>query len=195
MRYRSGHKAQTRTQIVEAAARVFRRCGFAGASVGQIMKEAGLTVGGFYAHFSSKEELFAEALSVAFAQSIDDRVAGLDTGAPDWAATFAGRYLSVEHRADAANGCPMAALSNEISRTEGQVREAFGACVDDFVALLAGHLNQAGENTTDTALAVTALCVGGLSLARATANEQFAHQLLTACRNAATALLEPQDSA
>jgi TetR/AcrR family transcriptional regulator, transcriptional repressor for nem operon len=190
VRYTSGHKAQTRTQIIEAAARVFRSSGFAGASVGQIMKEAGLTVGGFYAHFDSKEELFAAALASAFQQSIDDRAAGLDPKAPDWAAAFAGRYLSEEHRADIANGCPMPALTNEVSRDEGQARETSDSCVEDFVVLLTDRLDHGGAHGTDTALAVTALCVGGMSLARATSNDQLARQLLSACRDAATALLD-----
>jgi TetR/AcrR family transcriptional regulator, transcriptional repressor for nem operon len=189
VRYTSGHKARTRAQIVEAAARIFRQRGLAAASVGEIMKEAGLTVGGFYAHFDSKDDLFVEALNTAFAQSMERRSAGLDPQAADWAALFAARYLSAEHRADPTNGCPMPSLTNEISRAEGRARETFGACVEEFVALLAARLPQTGEPASGTALAVTALCVGGMSLARATSDEQLAGRLLAACRDAADTLL------
>lgn len=194
MRYPAGHKEQTRNRIVAAAARVFRRDGIAGASVGQIMGEAGLTVGGFYAHFESKEELLAEALSTAFSQAAEDRTAGLDADPDIWVDGFIARYLSEDHRHQIEDGCPMAALTGEISRSDGPVKECFQFRLQEFVELLAERLGQTGDNPTDTALALTALCVGGLSLARATTDDQLAARLLGACRAAAQTLHEVRPS-
>lgn len=187
MRYTSGHKEQTRQVILEAAGRVFRRDGFAGASVGKIMGEAGLTVGGFYAHFASKENLFIQALAGTFSQSVTDFAAGLDDS-KDWVAGFVGRYLSEEHRRDSEHGCPMSALNNEVARADRPVRQSFGTHIAEFLQLLSNQLGQPEDRPTDRALAITALCVGAMSLARATGDEQLAGRILSAGRDAAQAL-------
>ncbi|MGH3116041.1 MAG: TetR/AcrR family transcriptional regulator [Nocardioidaceae bacterium] len=187
MRYASGHKEQTRHLILEAASRVFRRDGFAGASVGKIMGEAGLTVGGFYAHFASKEDLFIQALAGAFSQSVTDFAAGLDDR-QDWVAGFVGRYLSEEHRLDIEHGCPMSALSAEVARAEGPIRQGFGSHLEEFLQLLSNQLGQPDDQPTDRALVITALCVGAMSLARATGDVQLAGRILSAGRDAVQVL-------
>src|SRR5580700_8650326 len=99
MRYSLGHKEQTRAKILQAAGKVFRREGYHAAGVDKVMEEAGLTAGGFYAHFGSKEALLAEALAPAAAEAGVPRDKDLEgiTGRA-WAEAFVERYLSPSHR-------------------------------------------------------------------------------------------------
>src|SRR5437764_10554084 len=110
MRYPAGHKEQTRVKILRAAGKVFRRLGYHAAGVDKVMEEAGLTAGGFYAHFDSKQELLAEALTCAGAEAGRRHAAALEgLSGGEWLEAFLGRYLSVEHRGKWEEGCPLAA--------------------------------------------------------------------------------------
>src|SRR5688500_18168079 len=120
MRYPPGHKEKTRERILDAAATVFRRLGYQWAGVDAVMKEAGLTAGGFYAHFPSKEALFAQTLPYAMGQTRTlvgpdfDQLAG-----SEWVRAVAERYLSPAHRRLVDKGCPLPALLPEVARASG----------------------------------------------------------------------------
>src|SRR6059058_5009612 len=123
MRYSKDHKQETRQRIVEAAGRRFKRDGIDGAGIATVMSDAGLTNGAFYAHFASKEDLVANVRAdqlPAQRQSFDaepsDR-AGVEA--------FVRSYLSPEHRDQCADGCPSAALLDEIDRRATATRQVF----------------------------------------------------------------------
>jgi len=128
MRYLPDHKGQTRRRILDAAAAVFRRQGYRGAGVDAVMQEAGLTAGGFYAHFPSKEALFAETLADALRQSRLFGGADFDhLAGPDWVRAVAAFYLSPAHRRLVGQGCPLPPLLAEVARASPEARQAVGA--------------------------------------------------------------------
>jgi TetR/AcrR family transcriptional regulator, transcriptional repressor for nem operon len=184
MRYAPGRKEQTRAKILEAAGKVFRRDGYQAAGVDKVMEEAGLTAGGFYAHFASKEALLAEILAPAATEAAIPLDQGLDrTTGPARAEAYLDRYLSESHRCKPEHGCPLPALVSEVARSGETVKASFEAIVLDFAAKLQGH---AGADLTEgRALAIVALCVGGLGIARAVQDEALGDRILAACRDLA----------
>ena len=174
-------------QILDAAGRVFRRTGYAGSGVDAVMGEAGLTHGGFYAHFESKEALFAETVARALG-----RTAELMGSGPDdregvaWLRAAVRRYLSHPHLRAVEEGCALPALVSELGRAGDAPREAFEEGLLDLLAD-AGEKAPPGPglDPQDRVLATVALCVGGLSLARAVKDPALSGRILAACRTLA----------
>jgi TetR/AcrR family transcriptional regulator, transcriptional repressor for nem operon len=195
MRYPAGHKEQTRAKILRAAGKVFRREGYHAAGVDKVMEEAGLTAGGFYAHFGSKEALLAETLAPTAAEAgalRDQDLKGVAGRA--WVEAFVERYLRPSHLIKTEDGCPLPALVSEVARTSGPVKASFEAIIRNLATRLR---SQAGEGLTeDRALAVLALCIGGLGVARSVQDQALADRILAACRDLAKAGLvaDPQSS-
>lgn len=164
--------AAHRAAIVKAASRLFRQHGFDGVGVAEIMKAAGLTHGGFYGHFASKEALAAEACGDAFAHGMTRLQPGHAVGDGDILG-YLDSYLSELHRDHPEQGCPMAAFAEEITRQSMPVQREFTAGTAQFIDALAQHLAPgAGEDAAQRrrrAIAVLATMVGGMALARATA--------------------------
>lgn len=186
MRYPADHKAKTRERIVEAAGRLFRRRGYHASGVDAVMNEAGLTPGGFYAHFGSKEALLAEALGQAARAAsvgVDASLDGLSGRA--WAEGFVAYYLSEPHREAVEDGCPLASLASEVARAGEPVRRTFESLILRLVDRLADSGLEEGR-----ALAVVALCVGGLGLARSVQDDELAARVLQASRELAGLALE-----
>jgi TetR/AcrR family transcriptional repressor of nem operon len=184
MRYGPGHKEETRARILQAAGRVFRRLGYHAGGIDTVMEEAGRTAGAFYAHFGSKEALLAETLAPAAAEVVAVRDRAIDEiSGREWVDAFLGHYLSKSHMHRMAEGCPLAALVSEIGRSGGAVKASFEAVVRGLAAQLQA---QSGPGASeDRTLAIVALCVGGLSVARSVQDEAFAGQILSACRDLA----------
>ena len=156
-------KEATHEKIVVAAARAIRRSGYGGTGVADIMKDVGLTHGGFYAHFASREAMLAEAADQAGAESVATltRVAA---AAPPRQALRAmiQAYLSKAHVEDAESGCPVAALGSEMPRQAAKVRRAATRRIKEVIDLVTQYsLNR------DEALTTVATMVGALVLARA----------------------------
>ncbi|MES3000363.1 MAG: TetR/AcrR family transcriptional regulator [Pseudomonadota bacterium] len=176
-------KQQTHQRIVETAARAIRRGGFHGVGVADIMKEAGLTHGGFYAHFPSRDALLVEALGQAGRESGEriakGAVARQARGASPFRALVDG-YLSDSHLAEPHSGCPVAALAGEMPRQAPEVREAAAARVRGLIATVATAL-PAGSPATSAALVASQL-VGALQLARALGEGAQAKALLANTR-------------
>src|SRR5689334_20647433 len=129
MPYAKEHKAQTRTQIVGAAAKLFNRRGFDAVTIGDVMVQAGLTHGGFYRHFASKDELYAEAVrhflrQEAYPRWQQGRNGGGGAGAP-FARLVLDAYLSRDHLDDVAGSCPLIALSSDAARASRAVKAAY----------------------------------------------------------------------
>ena len=188
MRYASGHKEQTRAKIVKAAGKVFRRDGFHAAGVDKVMEEAGLTAGGFYAHFASKEALLAASLQPTSADVVGMREKELEGVASHaWLEAFIERYLAIRHMTNTEEGCPLPALASEIARAGEPVKASFEAVVRGFAARL---MEGAGTKLTENqALAIVALCVGGLVVARSVKDHAFGEQILVSCRQLVSASL------
>jgi TetR/AcrR family transcriptional repressor of nem operon len=177
MRVSREKAAENRRRIVETAARLFREHGFDGVGVDTIMKDAGLTHGGFYGHFASKDDLAAEAVTHALARSTEKQSGFADLGA------LVDSYLSERHRADPANGCAVAALGCEIPRQPKGVRRGLAA----YVRGQFGHLAELLRGGTaaqrrQRAIATFAGIVGALTLARAVDDAALAKEILAAAR-------------
>lgn len=139
MPYPKEHRAHVRDRIVESARRLFNRSGFEAVSIDSIMKEAGLTHGGFYAYFKSKSDLYIEALACFFTDpSWKNRWEGveIDTASPPVAPQIVRAYLSRQHFDDVENSCPMVALPNDIARSDAKVRDAFNGVFQAMVKML-----------------------------------------------------------
>jgi TetR/AcrR family transcriptional repressor of nem operon len=161
---------ENRRQVVAAAARLFRERGVQGVSVADLMAAAGLTHGGFYKRFTSKEALVSEAVRQAF----DDRAAQLGGLDP---AEFVDGYLSPAHRDDPGAGCPAAGFGADVAREgpDSDARRAYADGVESYARLLGGDL------------AAVSTLVGAIVLARATARTDLSDQILAAARADLTA--------
>lgn len=181
---RVAQKEETHGRIVEVAARLFRKEGLAGAGVQRIMADAGLTHGGFYSHFDSKADLIAEAFAAAAREDRERLFTALQqVPATDRLAQLVRMYLSRSHR-DARNaGCPLPAISAEISREPAPVRRAYETELLETVARIEQTIADAEDMTAhDRAVGTLALCVGGLLLARAVDDVDVSDDILHACR-------------
>jgi TetR/AcrR family transcriptional repressor of nem operon len=177
-------KARSHESILQSAARLVREKGISGARVAEVMKGAALTVGGFYAHFSSKDELVDEALRRTAARLRDGLFARLDEKPEaDRAEVILKRYLSADHRDAATLGCPLPAVVGEVGTTAPQhgaiVAEQLQALIDG----LADHLPAGGiVPRRMLAIGLVALMYGGLSLSRAVKGTDLSDEVLRACR-------------
>jgi len=189
MKVTKAKAAENRTAIVAAASRLFRERGFDGVGVAEIMQAAGLTHGGFYGNFASKDALAAEACACSFAQSGTRATPGSGATGGDLAA-YLDTYLSERHRDRPANGCPVAAYVTEVARQDDAVQAEFTAGVARLVDCIAERL-AAGEHGVEDAeerrsraLTVLAAMAGGMALARATAlsNRELSAEILAAVR-------------
>lgn len=180
-----GRKALTHERIVDTAARAIRRAGFAGVGVADIMKEAGLTHGGFYAHFPSRDALLVEALAHAGQQSAERLSQGNAQREARGASPFRAlvdSYLSDRHLSGTENGCAVAALVSEMPRQSADVRAAAVQRVRSLVALVAQTLP--ADTAPDSAAAIASQMVGALQLARALGDNAEGRALLAANRSA-----------
>jgi AcrR family transcriptional regulator len=178
-------KEVTHERIVETAARAIRRGGFNGVGVADIMKEAGLTHGGFYAHFSSRNALLAEALERAGQDSATRVTQATATrqarGASALRALVEG-YLSDRHLGELEAGCPVAALASEMPRQSAEVREASAQRVRGMVEAVRRALPKGAP--AESGAAIASQLVGALQLARALGDNAEGKALLKASRRA-----------
>jgi len=193
MAYAQGHRDEVKERIVASARRLFNRHGFENVSVDRIMSGAGLTRGGFYTYFGSKSELYIEVLGCFFTD-------------PEWKSCWEGvevdlksarvgpqvvrAYLSRQHFEDVENSCPMVALPGDVTRNGGPPRRAFETVFAAMVSVLERSVATADVNGTrrrraarprKLALAMAALCIGGMVVARALESRALADELRDAC--------------
>ncbi|MBU8897592.1 TetR/AcrR family transcriptional regulator [Corallococcus sp. H22C18031201] len=184
MRYGPEHKQATHARILAAAESLFRTAGFTGASVERVMRAAGMTVGGFYAHFASKEALLAEAIGEFMRKTEPRWVGGLeDLRGTEWVAHFARRYLSRQNRDNLETGCIVPSLLSDLTRGPPEAQAAFAQGLESLVAEATRHV-PGGEGVTarQRALATLALCFGAMTLARATSSQALSDEVLQAAR-------------
>lgn len=176
-------KVRSHATILDSAARLMRERGIAGASVADVMKGAGLTVGGFYAHFESKKALVDAALRELGGTLRDRLFARLDEK-PEGsrAEVVLKRYLSAAHRDEQTMGCPLPAVAGEIGTTAPEHAEVLAGRNRLIATRLAAHLPNGASPRRTRALGLVALMVGGLTLARAVRGTPLSDELIRACR-------------
>jgi TetR/AcrR family transcriptional regulator, transcriptional repressor for nem operon len=182
MTARTEQKERTRHDILASATRLLRERGISGASVAEVMKGAGLTVGGFYAHFGSKDDLVDASLRQAMRERWNELFAALgELRGAEAVVFFARRYLSRAHRDHPAEGCPLPAVVGEVAQAGPVVRDALA----DELARNAEAFGEriGGLHRRQRALALVALLYGGLGLARALAGTPLSDEILKACRD------------
>lgn len=181
MKVSRAQAATNRDRIVETAAQLFRERGFAGIGVADLMKEAGLTHGGFYGHFASKEDLIAEASVRALTQSLAGWSRLAERAPDDPLAALAATYLTSNHRDDPGAGCLLAALGPEVSRQGPAVRRA----VTDYVRSACDLLEKMIPGKSKAArrqkvIATYATLVGAMVMARAVDDRALSKEILEA---------------
>lgn len=180
MRYSSGHKAETRERVLKEAAKEIRAKGPDNVGVAGVMARAGLTHGGFYAHFASKDALVKEAIGTMFADA-RARTERIDTNGDPRAVlrAYVDFYLSPAHRDSRDRGCPLPTLSGDFARSKADTRERFGAGVEGIASRLAAPLAKLGyADAKAESHALLAQLVGGVALARAVGDPALSDALL-----------------
>lgn len=176
-------KAASRERIVAATARRIREQGIERPAIAEIMREAGLTHGGFYKHFGSRDELIGEAVD----RAMTDTAAGLREtigGAEDPLAALAAAYLSAEHRDDAGTGCGLPALGADMPHAGDAARRRYDAQVDRYLEVLEALDGAADDEARRRAVVTLSAMVGGLLLARALGPTTASDDVLAAVQDA-----------
>jgi TetR/AcrR family transcriptional regulator, transcriptional repressor for nem operon len=191
MRYSETHKAETHKRLLKLAGRALREKGPERLAVAELMGAAGLTHGGFYAHFRSKDALLTEALEWTFEES-REKLRHMTEGLPPREAlkVYIEHYVSPAHRDKAGAGCPIVALSSHLPRQSRRFRATFDAGVKSLVADLAGWIKAAGiADNESLAAAIVAAMTGAVAVSRAISDKRLSDELLTATRDSIKARL------
>ncbi|MBM1169940.1 TetR/AcrR family transcriptional regulator [Microvirga arabica] len=195
MPYEKGRKEQTHKRVVEIAAEQFRAQGIEPVSIAGLMSEAGLTHGGFYAHFRSKDALVREALAEAHASKREDwleQARGARERGEDGLEAIVRRYLSMPHRNHPGKGCSVAALAPEVARNDPQSRDIMAQAADEMVEIIVSELpsTMSKAKAREAAYSIFALMIGTLQLARVTADPALAEAILLSGQDAALRLAQ-----
>ncbi|MEO7496723.1 MAG: TetR/AcrR family transcriptional regulator [Massilia sp.] len=178
----ASRKEATHDRIVEVASRAIRRSGYDGTGVADIMKEAGLTHGGFYAHFDSRDALLAEAAERAGAEGVAFATRMAAAAPPGQALqAIMQAYLSPQHVGAIENGCPVSALCSEMPRQAAEVRHAATVNIKEMIDLIARQLPDWGQpQAHERAMAMMCALVGATTLARAVDDPKLSEALCAA---------------
>jgi TetR/AcrR family transcriptional repressor of nem operon len=179
MGYSKVQKPRTHERIVAIASKRFRQKGLAGFGIAELMKEAGLTVGGFYKHFDSRDELVAEALSDAFGTWQRQKEAAESSGRPLSFEKLIDDYVSDVHRENPGTGCVFSALAPEIARSDRRTRALTTEQVRNDLELLVGLLLGKDKRAArPRAILIFSALVGAMSLSRAVSDEALSREIL-----------------
>ena len=199
MPYTAEHKRSTRQRIVESARELFNHKGFVDVSIDEIMARAGLTRGGFYNHFKAKEDLFVEAVMQYMHFDPRTRWKGLDFDpgrhGKARARQMVDAYLSQAHLEDLEGHCPLIALPSDVARASPRVKQAYGQLLEGMAGIFADSLVTDGSpGARQRGLALAALCVGGMVLARTIEDEPLRRELREAAHGTALELVNRRPS-
>ncbi|MES2826091.1 MAG: TetR/AcrR family transcriptional regulator [Pseudomonadota bacterium] len=178
MAWQENHKAQSRIRILDAAGDLFTRKGFDKVGIDEVMQAAGMTRGAFYAHFSSKFELYEEAILRAGKQAAQHFM-GADANREE----FVGAYLSKAHMAAVALRCPLPCLVSDVAHGDERVRGTYTLMLKGFIA----HMSRLSaedpevESSPEKIIQQVVLLIGGMALSRSVSDEKLAAQILAAC--------------
>jgi TetR/AcrR family transcriptional repressor of nem operon len=185
MRYSKEHKFQTHARIVKKASVKLREKGAHGIGVADLMRDAGLTHGGFYAHFDSREALVIEAFTHAMDRSTARwrKLAG-ETSPDKRLSKIVNTYLAPTHRDDPGNGCAVPALGAEIARESARTRRIFAGKLEQMIDMLVDQIQGAPRKAArKRAIAALATMMGSLVLARVAGTGEFSDEILKAGRD------------
>lgn len=184
MPYPPGHRAGVKRRIIDSARRSFNRYGFENVSPKQIMAGAGLTPGGFYSYFSSKDDLYSEVLGCFFTdpnwKSCWEGV-HVDLSSTDVGPQVVRAYLSRQHFEDVENSCPMVALPTDVARSGVTAKRAFETVFRAMVSVLERSLMDKKGPRRTKAQAIAAMCIGGMVMARTLVDRGLADSLRGDC--------------
>ena len=173
--------AENRQTVINTAARLFREHGFDGIGLKDLMDAAGLTQGAFYKQFASKDDLAAQASERAFEGGIRRWSAAVEANPKDPLGAVSALFLSMEHRGERGDGCPVAALGADAARQGPDVKASFEAGIGKYLEMLGPWLRESdGEDSTDKAMAILSTMVGATILSRAVNDERLAKRFLEA---------------
>jgi TetR/AcrR family transcriptional repressor of nem operon len=186
MRYSREHKFQTHARIVKKASVKLREKGAHGIGVADLMKDAGLTHGGFYAHFDSREALVIEAFTHAMDRSTEFwRKLSEETAPEKRLSKIVNTYLTPAHRDDPGHGCALPALAAEIARESVKTRRVFATRMEQMIDMFAAQFDGVPRKTArKRAMAVLATMMGSLVMARTAGSGEFSDEILKAGREA-----------
>lgn len=173
-------KAESHERIVRIAAAKFREAGIAGIGVADLMKEAGLTHGGFYRHFDSRDDLVAEAVESALAQGAQRLGRVVERNGDDAFAAVVDAYLNKDHVDRRGSGCALVALASDVARGGNRTRAAYTRQVESYLGMFTGLLQSQGPEARRRAVTVLSALVGALALARAVDDEALSTEILDA---------------
>ena len=180
MRKSKQEAAATRQRIVKAAAAAFRKNGIAATGLDDLMADAGLTHGGFYRHFDSKDQIVAEACTAAVDSLVGQLAAAASGKSPQRGLkTIAENYLSAAHRDEPADGCPLAALGSEMARADQRTRDAATQAFLKLVEVIAAQFGKARpEVVRRRALVAAATMIGALTMSRVVTDSELSAGIL-----------------
>jgi TetR/AcrR family transcriptional regulator, transcriptional repressor for nem operon len=186
MRYSKEHKTQTHARIVKRAAIKLREKGAHGIGVADLMKEAGLTHGGFYAHFDSRDALVIEAVTHAMDRSTEKwRKLSAETAPDKRLARIVNSYLSPDHRDNPGQGCAVPSLASEIARESTKTRRVFAGRMEQLIDMLADQYQGLPRKAArKQAVAALATMMGSLVMARVSGNSELSDEILKSGRDA-----------
>jgi AcrR family transcriptional regulator len=191
MRYSPTQKQTTRERIVNSARRLFNRRGFSEVTIDEIMEHAGLTRGGFYRHFATKEQLYADAVRQFLCLRSPERWQKKHVDAcaegPELATMIVNAYLSREHLDDRSGSCPLVALPSDVARGGKAVKGAFREVLGNMIEIFATNLSY--PDARERALSLVALCVGAMVIARAIDDAELGEEIRSAARGQVLAAL------
>ncbi len=177
MRYKPEQKEQTRKKIVTAANRNFKKNGYCGIGVDGLAKEAGVTSGAFYGHFTSKNEVFKEAI-ISGLEELQSTIAELkQLHGNNWWDEFAELYTSQKRTCDLTDSCSLQSLTPEIGRSNEDIREIFESELLKIIDLASNEKNK------DKTWSTLAMLIGGVTLARAVKDKELSNEIATAIKN------------
>ena len=184
MGHSQDQKIKTHARIVRAAAKRLREKGLDGVAIADLMNEVGLTVGGFYKHFNSRDDLVVEALHAAAGPWQKQLLAAESGGPPLSYENLVDSYLSETHRDHPGNGCPLSALACDIARGGKQIRSLLTKRAKNYFELLVNLLSQNDNAARSKAILTVCALLGAVELARAVSDETLSHEILESTREA-----------
>jgi len=183
------HKQNSKERILQSAIKLFSSRGFDGVSIGDIMRDAELTHGGFYAHFSSKQELYAKVIPVAARKSFRSKVSPESSG-KEMVHELIDHYLDSKHVDQSKPPCPLAFLVTDVANREEGVRSAYRKAFNKAASLLDKQMSADFPDSRNKAFALLAMMVGGVAIAHAVDDEELEKSLLEACNAVGASLIE-----
>ncbi|MDH5445109.1 MAG: TetR/AcrR family transcriptional regulator [Gammaproteobacteria bacterium] len=194
MPYTAEHKQQSRERILGSAVRLFTRKGFDNTSIDEVMADADLTRGAFYAHFKSKQDLYAQAIASTPLFSIFGQPKPDDKDERQWLSQLVSAYLSKLHVKKADLPCPLAFLVTDVAVNEPEPRQAYTEVYLKMNQMIRAYTRQFSCCDKETVMAVTAMMIGGVAVSRTLTDKKAQDDLLKSCRQLALGLLGVESS-